>query len=78
MLPDKTLSDDAWKRALDSLSKMGQRLRPLPHSAVWAVGTNTMRQIQDDGAFLTAAQDALGHPIEIIGDVKRPAWFTSA
>ncbi|MCB1791958.1 MAG: Ppx/GppA family phosphatase [Gammaproteobacteria bacterium] len=67
LLPDKTLSDDAWERALDSLSKMGQRLRSLPHHAVRAVGTNTMRQIRDGGAFLKAAEDALGHPIEIIG-----------
>lgn len=67
LLPDKTLKDDAWERALESLSKMGQRLQPLPHHAVWAVGTNTMRQIRDGGAFLKAAQDALGHPIEIIG-----------
>ena len=64
---DKTLSDDAWERALDSLSRMGQRLRALPQHAVRAVGTNTMRQIRDGGAFLQAAEDALGHPIEIIG-----------
>ncbi|MCB1773024.1 MAG: Ppx/GppA family phosphatase [Gammaproteobacteria bacterium] len=67
LLPDRTLSEAAWERALDSLSKMGQRLRPLPHHAVRAVGTNTMRQIRDGGAFLQAAEDALGHPIEIIG-----------
>ncbi|WP_078118421.1 Ppx/GppA phosphatase family protein [Thiosocius teredinicola] len=67
LLPDKTLSDDAWDRALESLSRMGQRLRALPHHAVRAVGTNTMRQIRDGGAFLQAAEDALGHPIEIIG-----------
>jgi exopolyphosphatase/guanosine-5'-triphosphate,3'-diphosphate pyrophosphatase len=67
LLDDKTLSDEAWDRALESLSKMGQRLRALPSSAVRAVGTNTMRQIRDGGAFLQAAQDALGHPIEIIG-----------
>ena len=67
LLPDKTLSGDAWERAVESLSKMGQRLRALPHHAVRAVGTNTMRQIRDGGAFLRAAEDALGHPIEIIG-----------
>jgi exopolyphosphatase/guanosine-5'-triphosphate,3'-diphosphate pyrophosphatase len=67
LLPDKTLSQDAWNRALESLSRMGQRLRGLPHHAVRAVGTNTMRQICDGGAFLRAAEDALGHPIEIIG-----------
>ena len=67
LLPDKTLNHDAWERALDSLSRMGQRLRALPPHAVRAVGTNTMRQIRDGGAFLKAAEDALGHPIEIIG-----------
>lgn len=67
LLSDKSLSDDAWERALGSLSRMGQRLRGLRSSAVRAVGTNTMRQIRDGGAFLQAAQDALGHPIEIIG-----------
>ena len=67
LLPDKTLSDEAWQRALDSLSRMGQRLRALPQHAIRAVGTNTMRQVRDGGAFLRAAEDALGHPIEIIG-----------
>ncbi|MCG6965589.1 MAG: Ppx/GppA family phosphatase [Chromatiaceae bacterium] len=67
LLPDKTLSSEAWERALESLSRMGQRLRTLPHHDVRAVGTNTMRQIRDGGAFLKAAEDALGHPIEIIG-----------
>ena len=67
LLDDKTLSGGAWERALDSLSRMGQRLRALPPHAVRAVGTNTMRQIRDGGAFLQAAEDALGHPIEIIG-----------
>ena len=65
--PDKSLSAEAQARALDSLSRMGQRLQALPHRAVRAVGTNTMRQIRDGGAFLRAAEQALGHPIEIIG-----------
>jgi exopolyphosphatase/guanosine-5'-triphosphate,3'-diphosphate pyrophosphatase len=67
LMPDRTLNGEAWERALESLSRMGQRLRALPHHAVRAVGTNTMRQIRDGGAFLQAAEDALGHPIEIIG-----------
>jgi exopolyphosphatase/guanosine-5'-triphosphate,3'-diphosphate pyrophosphatase len=66
LLADKSLSEEARDRALDSLSRMGQRLRALPHRAVRAVGTNTMRQIRDGGAFLRAAEEALGHPIEII------------
>jgi len=67
LMPDKSLADAARARALDSLSKMGQRVHALPHNAVRAVGTNTMRQIRDGGAFLRAAEQALGHPIEIIG-----------
>ena len=63
---DKQLDDDARQRALDCLSRFGQRLRGLPSSAVRAVGTNTMRQIDDGGAFLAGAAKALGHPIEII------------
>ena len=51
LMPDKTLSDEAWERALETLSKMGQLLRPLPHHAVRAVGTNTMRQIRDGGGL---------------------------
>ncbi len=64
---DKTLSAEARARALDSLAQMGQRVHALPQGAVRAVGTNTMRQIRDGGDFLRAAEQALGHPIEIIG-----------
>ena len=66
LLSDKTVTDEARERALESLSRMGQRLRGLPDHAVRAVGTNTMRQIRDGGTFLRAAEEALGHPIEII------------
>ena len=65
--PDKRLEETARTRALESLSRMGQRLGALPQGAVRAVGTNTMRQIRDGGEFLRAAEQALGHPIEIIG-----------
>jgi exopolyphosphatase/guanosine-5'-triphosphate,3'-diphosphate pyrophosphatase len=62
----KQLTADAQQRALDCLSRFGQRLRTLPHHAVRAVGTNTLRQVRDGGAFLKAAETALGHPIEVI------------
>ena len=64
--PDKSLAPKVAKRALASLERFGQRLRGIPPEAVRAVGTNTMRQINDNGAFLKAAEKALGHPIEII------------
>ncbi len=62
----KRLAADAEQRALDCLSRFGQRLRGLPRGAVRAVGTNTLRQLHDGGAFLRAASAALGHPIEVI------------
>lgn len=66
LMPDKSLDAAVGERALDCLSRFGQRLRGLPSKSVRAVGTNTMRQIGDGGAFLRAAEKALGHPIEII------------
>jgi exopolyphosphatase/guanosine-5'-triphosphate,3'-diphosphate pyrophosphatase len=62
----KRLGAEAEQRALDCLSRFGQRLRDLPRGAVRAVGTNTLRQLHDGGAFLRAASTTLGHPIEVI------------
>ena len=63
---DQSLDEKVAQRALDCLERFGQRLRGIPPEAIRAVGTNTMRQIEDNGAFLRAAEKALGHPIEII------------
>jgi exopolyphosphatase/guanosine-5'-triphosphate,3'-diphosphate pyrophosphatase len=62
----KRLTPEATRRALDCLSRFGQRVRELPQGAVRAVGTNTLRQLHDDGEFLRLAEAALGHPIEVI------------
>jgi exopolyphosphatase/guanosine-5'-triphosphate,3'-diphosphate pyrophosphatase len=62
----KRLTPEATQRALDCLARFGQRLAGLPQAAVRAVGTNTMRQLRDGGAFLARAEAALGHAIEII------------
>ena len=62
----KNLTDEARERAIDCLSRFGQRLKSLPQGAVRAVGTNTLRQVRDSEAFLADAKDALGHPIDII------------
>lgn len=66
---ERTLSADAQERAIESLRRMGQRLRGLPPGAVRAVGTNTLRQSKD-AQFLERAQEALGHPIEIISGME--------
>ncbi|MEY3220492.1 MAG: hypothetical protein RIT27_1849 [Pseudomonadota bacterium] len=62
----KQLSGEAQARALACLERFGQRLRELPPGSVRAVGTNTLRSIRQAGEFLRAAEQALGHPIEII------------
>jgi exopolyphosphatase/guanosine-5'-triphosphate,3'-diphosphate pyrophosphatase len=63
---NKRLDELSTARALECLSRFGQRLRALPRGAVRAVGTNTLRQLHDQGAFLRAAEAALGHRIEVI------------
>jgi exopolyphosphatase/guanosine-5'-triphosphate,3'-diphosphate pyrophosphatase len=60
------LSDKSTQSALDCLNEFGQRIREIPQVNVRAVGTNTLRQANNNRKFLKAARKALGHPIEII------------
>jgi len=60
------LRADVLARALDCLSRFGQRIRNLPAHCVRVVATNTVRQLRDPRAFLQPAEAALGHPIEIV------------
>ncbi|WP_018873734.1 exopolyphosphatase [Thioalkalivibrio sp. ALJ16] len=60
------LDPEVGQRALDCLDRFGQRLRQLPRGHVRVVGTNTLRQMHDSRAFLRSAEQALGHPVEII------------
>jgi exopolyphosphatase/guanosine-5'-triphosphate,3'-diphosphate pyrophosphatase len=62
----KRLDDDAVEQAIESLKRFGQRLRDVPSDNVRAVGTNTLRQARDTDSFLSSAEVALGHPIQII------------
>ncbi len=62
---EKELRTHVRLRAIACLQRFGQRLRNQPEGSVRAVGTNTFRQIRDQ-QFLKAAQQALGHPIEVI------------
>jgi exopolyphosphatase/guanosine-5'-triphosphate,3'-diphosphate pyrophosphatase len=65
-LEDGKLSKEATERALDCLRRFGQRLADLPPAYVRAVGTNTLRQTRDGGAFVANAQRVLGHRIEVL------------
>ncbi|MGH9322450.1 MAG: exopolyphosphatase [Vicinamibacteria bacterium] len=63
---DKTLSEEALARALETLARFGERLRHIPAKQVRAVGTNTLRQVKNPRSVLKKAADALGHQIEIV------------
>ncbi|MEG3193264.1 exopolyphosphatase [Lysobacter sp. D1-1-M9] len=60
------LSADARLRALDCLSRFGQRVRDIPPQRVRALATNTVRRLASPQAFLMPAESALGHAIEVV------------
>lgn len=64
------IDDAARERALQCLARFGQRLRGLPGTRVRAVGTNTLREAANVAQFVSAAEAALGHPIEAISGVE--------
>ncbi|QEP44391.1 exopolyphosphatase [Ectothiorhodospiraceae bacterium BW-2] len=63
---ENQITPEARDLALACLSRFGQRVSHLGYGDVRAVGTNTLRQVNDNGQFLQQAEAALGHPIEII------------
>jgi exopolyphosphatase/guanosine-5'-triphosphate,3'-diphosphate pyrophosphatase len=60
------LAPDVRQRALECLSRFGQRLRDIPPQRVRAVATNTVRALAAPQTFLMPAETALGHAIEIV------------
>ena len=64
------LSSDARSRALDCLARFGERLRDMQAASVRAAGTSTVRRAREDTDFMTEAEAALGHPIEIISGIE--------
>ncbi len=60
------VSEEASERAMACLRRFGQRLRDMHADSVRAVGTNTFRRAKNAAVFLSDAEAALGHPIEII------------
>jgi exopolyphosphatase / guanosine-5'-triphosphate,3'-diphosphate pyrophosphatase len=63
---DRQLSDESIEIALQCLEKFAQRINTIPASNIRAVGTNTLRQARNGVKFLSRANTALGHNIEII------------
>jgi exopolyphosphatase/guanosine-5'-triphosphate,3'-diphosphate pyrophosphatase len=64
---NNNLSKEAEERALDCLSRFGERIRHLPADRVRIAGTNTLRTMKDAQSFQRKAKKRLGHSIEIIG-----------
>jgi len=64
------LRDDARERAISCLSRFGERLRDMRAGNVRAAGTSTIRRAREDSTFMHEAEDALGHPIEIISGLE--------
>jgi exopolyphosphatase/guanosine-5'-triphosphate,3'-diphosphate pyrophosphatase len=60
------LSDEAVDRALACLRRFGERVSALPPEAVRVVGTNTLRKARKASSFISRAEAALGHEIEVI------------
>lgn len=66
----RKLDIDAQTRALECLTRFGQRISNLPDYAVRAVGTNTLRSAHNAAEFIEEAEERLGHPIEVISGVE--------
>ena len=64
------ISPDARKRALDCLSRFGERLRDIHAHRVRAAGTSTIRRAREDTSFRDEAEAALGHPIEVVSGLE--------
>jgi exopolyphosphatase/guanosine-5'-triphosphate,3'-diphosphate pyrophosphatase len=63
---DDDLAESVAQRAIDCLQRFGQRLRHLQHDNVRVVGTQTLRYAKNADTFIAQAEEALGHPVEII------------
>jgi exopolyphosphatase/guanosine-5'-triphosphate,3'-diphosphate pyrophosphatase len=68
--PSGDLSADARQRALDCLSRFGERLRDMRAGSVRAAGTSTIRRAREDTSFMSEAEALLGHPIEVISGIE--------
>jgi len=64
------LDSESQDRALAALRRFGQRLKDMQAAQVRVVGTNTLRKANNADAFLSAAEEALGHPVEVISGME--------
>lgn len=62
----KLLDAASQRRALDCLSRFGERLKGMPPGAVRAVGTSALRVAKNAAEFMQRARSALGFDIEVV------------
>lgn len=62
----RRLDERTQERALSCLERFGDRVRGMPGDNVRAVGTSALRVARNSRSFLTRAEEALGHGIEIV------------
>lgn len=62
----KQLDAASQRRALDCLSRFGERLKGMPPAAVRAVGTSALRVAKNAAEFMDKARAALGFEIEVV------------
>ncbi|CAA0122037.1 Exopolyphosphatase [BD1-7 clade bacterium] len=70
LLNDGSLSKKVIKRAIESLRRFAERLRPTPATHFKVIGTNTLRQATNADHFLEQAEYILGAPIDIISGIE--------
>lgn len=67
---DGSLGKNARNRAIDCLSRFGQRLRDMHAGSVRAAGTSALRRARDSQEFIVDAEAALGQAIEVISGIE--------
>ena len=60
------LTDEKIDFAIESLKRIGQRIKTIPKSHLRIVGTNTLRKAKNSKKLIKLAKKVLGKPIEII------------
>ncbi len=66
----KNLTLESQDRAIECLQRFGQRLQEMHADSVRVVGTNTFRMAKNSATFIQRAEEALGHPIQVISGVE--------
>jgi len=67
---DNRIDAEAQQRAINCMTRFGERLRGIPPENIRAVGTNTLRKARNSARFLKQLERALGHTIEIISGAE--------